>query len=256
MLTAERQGPVLVLTLNRPEVRNAFNDELISQLSAAFDSVPTGVRVVLIEGNGPTFCAGGDLNWMRSSANLSKAENAADALNLAILFQKISHSEAITVANIHGAAFGGGCGLVSAVDFGIAVEKTKFCFSETKLGLIPATISPHVVAKIGVGNARAYFTTSVVFESDAALTMGLIHRVVSSEERETAVAEIVNSILSSGPQAVLAARNLASVEGWTLNDYANALAEARSGAEGKEGVGAFLDKRRASFVEKWVRATH
>lgn len=245
MLKVESNGPVLNVTLNRPEVRNAFNDELIAALSETFSSVPDGTRVVVLSGEGKAFCAGGDLEWMRKAAAYTEEQNYQDALKLAGLFKSIAHCPAAVIAKIHGAAFGGGCGLVAASDVAIAAPETLFAFSEVRLGLIAGTISSYVIPKIGAGHARALFATGEAFSAERALNIGLVHEV--GEVDELAAAK-VKQILSVGPEAVAASKRLVHEYPLPAEETARRLAQARAGAEGKEGVAAFLEKRKASFV--------
>ncbi len=246
MLKVESSGPVLNLTLDRPEVRNAFNDELIALLAQCFADLVDGTRAVVIRGEGPGFCAGGDLEWMRKASRYSEEQNFEDALKLANLFRAITECPAVVISLVHGAAFGGGCGLVAASDIAIAKSDAKFSFSEVKLGLIPATISPFVMAKIGRGNARALFTTGEPFGADHALRIGLVHDV--ADDLDATLGRKLKHILMSGPQAIAASKRLTLDNDLSLEDSARRLARARAGAEGKEGVSAFLDKRKANFV--------
>lgn len=242
-------GAVVRVTLNRPEVRNAFDDGLIAALTRTFEILPDNARVVVISGEGKAFCAGGDLEWMRKAANYTEEQNYEDALKLAKLFKSIAYSHAVVIAKVHGAAFGGGCGLVAASDVAIAAEDTKFSFSEVKLGLLPGTISPYVIPKIGAGNARALFSTGEVFGSEKALRIGLVHEVGAAEALDGLVDEKIKAILSAGPQACAAAKRLVLDAPLTIEESARRLAQARAGAEGREGVAAFLEKRKASFVQ-------
>lgn len=246
MLKVELSGPVLRVTLDRPEVRNAFNDELISALTDVFVNIKTGTRAVVLRGSGSVFCAGGDLNWMRRACQYSYEENVADAMKLSGLFESICACPAIVVAAVHGAAFGGGCGLVAASDVAIAQPGTKFCFSEVKLGLIPATISTFVVPKIGVGHARHLFTTAAVFESPRAYEIGLIHEV--SEDLDASIDVVLGQVLANGPEAVAASKKLAQEAPLEPAEAVRRLADARNGAEAKEGVDAFLNKRKPNFM--------
>ncbi|MBS1715031.1 MAG: enoyl-CoA hydratase/isomerase family protein [Armatimonadetes bacterium] len=248
MLKTERDGSVLRLTLARPDVRNAFNDELIAALTSAFRDVDDSTRVVVLAGEGKSFCAGGDLEWMRKAAGYTEEQNVEDAMRLAGLFQSMVDCPAVVIARIHGAAFGGGCGLVAASDVAIVGRSALFCFSEVRLGLIPATISNFVLPKIGNGNARWLFTTAEAFGPETALRIGLVHDVVDDDALDEGVANRVASVLKCGPQAVAKAKKL-SVEGpYPLERSARELAVARAGAEGQEGVGAFLEKRPATYV--------
>jgi methylglutaconyl-CoA hydratase len=249
MLIVESQGSVLNLTLNRPEVRNAINDELIAALTNALHEAPIGTRAVVIRGAGPGFCAGGDLEWMRRASAYTEEENFTDAMKVARLFRAVAECPAVTIALVHGAAFGGGSGLVAASDIAIATPDAKFSFSEVKLGLIPATISPFVIDKIGRGHARALFTTGEPFGAEHALRIGLVHEI--AEDLEGAVNRKLKHIMMSGPRAVSASKRLAIDDDLSPETTARRLAVARAGAEGREGVAAFLEKRKASFVEEW-----
>lgn len=249
MLTVESRGPVLLVRLNRPEVRNAFNDELIGALRDLFDGLDRGVRAVVLGGEGKSFCAGGDLNWMRKAAGYTEVENTADALRLAELYEAITTCRALVIAEVHGACFGGGCGLVAAADVAVAEEGTKFSFSEVRLGLVPATIGPFVMRKIGGGHARALFTTGEVFETEKALRIGLVHEVAPSGQLHEAAMGKVRNVLRNGPEAVAACKVLTQQGPVGLEESARLLARTRAGTEAREGLAAFLEKRTASFVE-------
>lgn len=248
MLRAERDGPVLRLTLDRPEVRNAFNDDLIARLTEAVTRAAHDVRAIVLAGEGPAFCAGGDLEWMRKAAGYTHEQNVADAIKLAGLFQAISRCRPIVVARVQGAAFGGGCGLVAAADVAVAAEGTKFAFSEARLGLIPGTISGFVVPKIGPGHARALFTTAEAFEADHALRIGLVHQVVPADQLDAAIEAKIKAVLSVGPEAAYLSKVIAQESPLPLEETARRLADARASEEGREGVAAFLEKRKAAFV--------
>ena len=244
MLIAEREGAILNLTLNRPEVRNAFNAELIAALTASFSDITTSDRVVVIRGNGEAFCAGGDLNWMREAADQSFDENAADARQLYDLFEAIATCPALVVAQVHGACFGGGCGIVAASDVVVADAGTKFAFSEVRLGLVPATISPFVLPKIGAGHARALFATGAIFDAERAQRIGLVHEIGGGD----LVAKIVKNQLAVGPLAAASSKRLAMNAPLNRAAAADLLAETRAGDEAREGIGAFLEKRKATFA--------
>jgi methylglutaconyl-CoA hydratase len=248
MLRVESYGSVVRITLDRPAVRNAFNDELIGRLSSAFEELGEETRVVVLSGEGQAFCAGGDLEWMRRAAGYTEEENRRDALALAHLFERIARCPAVVIAKVHGAVFGGGCGLVAAADVALAVEGTKFAFSEVRLGLIPATICPFVVAKIGRGHARALFATGIAFDAEHAQGIGLIHGIFGADDIDNEFQRYSEAVHAAGPGAVAAAKNLVLDGDLSLEEYANRLARARSSEEGKEGITAFLEKRRASFV--------
>jgi methylglutaconyl-CoA hydratase len=236
------------VVLNRPEVRNAFNDELIARLADAFAAVTKETRAVVLSGAGEAFCAGGDLEWMRKAAGYTHEENQRDALRLARLFRAIVDCPAVVIARVAGPAFGGGCGLVASSDIAIASDDSKFAFSEVKLGLIPATISPFVIPKIGAGHARALFATGEPFTAEHALRIGLVHEVVAKDQLDEAVNRKLKHIFASGQEAIHQAKRLIKDHPLSLDDASRRLADARSGKEGKEGVAAFLEKRKASFV--------
>jgi methylglutaconyl-CoA hydratase len=249
MLKVESQGSVLRLTLARPEVRNAFNRALIDALVSAFATVEVGCRVVVLSGEGKAFCAGGDLNWMREAASKSIEENEQDALALAGLFDAIAELPAIVVCHVHGAVFGGGCGLAAASDYCIAEEGAQFSFSEARLGLVPATISRHVIPKIGRGHARALFSTAMVFDAAHAQRIGLVHDVCPAQEAEKRREQMIQQILSVGPQAAAASKSLAQGDILSAQDSAKLLSRVRSSDEAKEGIRAFLDRRDPSYKE-------
>ena len=248
MLKVEREGAVLRVSLNRPEVRNALNDELIAEIYTLFTTVSTDIRVIVLDGEGSAFCAGGDLEWMRKAAGYTEAENTADALKVSQMFSAIRNCHAVTIASVHGAAMGGGCGMIAACDIAISTEDAKFGFSEVKLGLIPATISPFVIDRIGKGHARALFVTGEVFGSAHALAIGLVHEVAHSGERDLAIHRKIRSILASGPKAIAGARALVNDAPLSAEETARRLASVRASEEGKAGISAFLNKEKAPFV--------
>lgn len=250
MLRLAQSGPVLQVALSRPEVRNAFNDELIAALSGAFLNLPAGVRCVVLSGEGKAFSAGGDLEWMRCAAAYSEEQNVQDALKLARLFQAIVSCPAVVIARVHGAAFGGGCGLVAASDLAVCETETQFAFSEVRLGLLPATISSFVIPKIGAGHARALFSTGEAFGSERALRIGLVHEVAGADSLDAAVEAKVQAVLASGPDACARAKRIAAEPPLSIERAAEILAEARASDEGREGVAAFLEKRPARWVPK------
>lgn len=248
MLQVRREGPVLRVALNRPEVRNALDDAVIAELTAIFQQLEPGVRAVVLSGEGKTFCAGGDLGWMQRMASYTFEENYRDALKLAAMFQAMLWCPAAVIAQVHGAAFGGGAGLVACADVAVAAEGTQFSFSEARLGLIPATISGAVVQKIGAGHARALFVTAEPFDAAVALRIGLVHDVAPPEALEDRVQSKLSHILRNGPLAVTGSKRIVLESPLSAEESARRLAEARSGEEGQEGVAAFLEKRKASFV--------
>lgn len=248
---------VVSVTLNRPDIHNAFDDVLIARLAETFRSLGSdpSVRVVLLMGNGKSFSAGADLGWMRRMADYSPAENEADARALAGMLRAIRDCPKPTVAFVHGAAFGGGVGLVAACDIAIATEKALFCLSEVRLGLIPAAIGPHVVAAMGARAARRYFLTAERFGAATALHLGLVHKVVEEGELSAARDEILKALLAGGPVAQGAAKELIfAIADRPLDDALEAdtarrIATLRAGAEGREGLAAFLEKRPAAWTE-------
>ncbi len=247
MLKVEHDGSVLRVSLNRPEVRNALNDELIAAITELFTTISSTVRVVVLSGEGNAFCAGGDLEWMRKAAAYTDAENVADALKVSKMFSSIRDCPAVTIASVHGSAMGGGCGMISACDIAIATPESKFAFSEVKLGLIPATISPFVIDRIGKGHARALFVTGEVFDAHHALAIGLVHEIVE-QDRETSVNRKIRAILQAGPKSIVGAKALVNDSPLTAQETAKRLAAARASDEGKAGINAFLNKEKAPFV--------
>jgi methylglutaconyl-CoA hydratase len=228
MLRIQQDGPVARLTLARPEVRNAFNDDLIVALADAFARLPDETRAVVLAGEGKSFSAGGDLEWMRRAAGYTEDQNYEDALRLGRLFEAVAFCPALVVAQVHGAAFGGGCGLVCCADVAVAAEGTLFAFSEARLGLVPATISPFVIPKIGAGHARALFATAEAFDAQHALRIGLVHAVVGEGELEAEVDRKVAAALKCGPRAVATAKRLALEGPFPMEHSARLLAQARS----------------------------
>lgn len=241
-------GIVTHVKLDRAEVRNAFNEELIGLLTDTFTSLSSDTRAVVLSGEGKSFCAGGDLEWMRKAADYTEQQNYDDALKLAKLFESITACPAVVIAKVHGAAFGGGCGLVAAADVAVCADDTKFSFSEVKLGLLPGTISPFVIPKIGAGHARALFSTGEIFGAEKAQQVGLVHDISTFDELDGLVNAKIKSVLSSGPQACAAAKQLVLDAPVSAEESARRLAHARASEEGREGVAAFLEKRKASFV--------
>ena len=249
----ERSGPgnaIARVWLNRPELRNAFNDATIAELTHAFHTLgaDASVRVIVLGGHGKAFSAGGDLNWMRAMADYTWGENHADAGRLAELFRAIAHCPAPVIARVQGDAYGGGVGLTAAADIAVASSNAGFCLSEVKLGLVPATISPYVIRAIGERAARRYFTTAERFDAARAQQIGLVHEVTTPEALDDTVNAIANAIVANGPQAVRASKQLvADVAGVPntpeLRDQtARLIADVRASDEGKAGLQAFLNK--------------
>ncbi|TNF31714.1 MAG: hypothetical protein EP329_11895 [Deltaproteobacteria bacterium] len=249
-LLAENHGGVLQLTLNRPDVRNAFNDELIIELRDAFVAAAddAAVRCVVLAGAGKVFCAGADLAWMKSTATSGEAANAEGARRLAGLFEAVDRCPKPVIARVHGAAMGGGVGLVACCDVVVATAPTFFAFSEVRLGLAPAVISPYVVRKIGVGAARELFVTGERFDAERACAIGLVSHVAADEAAlDARVASLAKAILSGAPGAVAACKELAMTVGDLDRETAAAetaalIARLRAGAEGQEGMRAFLTR--------------
>jgi methylglutaconyl-CoA hydratase len=238
-LRVEREGPVLRVTLARPERRNAFDAALIAELTQAFSDVGNA-RAVILAGEGPSFCAGADVEWQRSSIDLSYEENVEDAMRLYRMCEVIDACPAPVVARVQGYALGGGSGLVACVDVAVAAEDAVFGFSEVRLGIIPAVISPFVLARIGPGAARRWFLTGERFGADVALRIGLVHEVAAAPDE--AVGGIVDAILAGGPEAVRAAKSLARDRPFG-SETAEIAAARRTSEEGQAGLRAFLEKQ-------------
>jgi methylglutaconyl-CoA hydratase len=238
-LRIERAGEVLRVTMARAERRNAFDASLIAELTQAFADVGD-VRAVVLAGDGPSFSAGADVDWMRSSVELAYAENVDDALRLRAMLEAIDSCPAPVVARVQGHALGGGCGLVACCDVVVAAPDAQFAFSEVKLGIVPAVISPFALAKIGSSAARRYFVTGERFSATVALRIGLVHEV--TDELDTAVDAVVVELLAAGPQAARAAKKLARSP-LSAVETAELIAAHRTSAEGQEGLHAFLEKR-------------
>jgi len=253
-LTIEAQ--VATVTLNRPDVRNAFNETTIADMTQVFQQLDTdtSVRAVVLAANGPAFCAGADLNWMKKMADYTHAENLADAGQLAAMLAAIYHCSKPVVAKVQGDCYAGGMGLVAACDIAVSVDTANYCLSEVKLGLIPATISPYVIKAMGESAARRYFITAERFSAAEAQRIGFVHEVVNADALDNKVAEIVKALVSNSPNAVKQAKKLvqdvasreitpelvaATVEG---------IAQIRASDQGREGVRSFLEKRKPSWL--------
>jgi methylglutaconyl-CoA hydratase len=242
-LRVEREGPLLRVAMARPERRNAFDAALIAELTAAFADVEDA-RAVLLTGEGASFSAGADVEWMRSSVELSYDENVADALRLRRMLEAIDGCPAPVVARVQGHALGGGCGLVACADIVVAARDAVFAFSEVKLGIVPAVISPFALAKIGPSAARRYFVTGERFDADTALRIGLVHEV--ADDLDAAVDRVLEELLTAGPEAARAAKELARAP-LSGEETARLIAAHRTGEEGQEGLRAFLEKRPAQW---------
>jgi methylglutaconyl-CoA hydratase len=259
-VTLDLRGAVAWLSLARPGVHNAFDDALIAELTAHLLALghDDAVRAVVLTGEGSTFSAGADLNWMRGMANASEGENLADSLKLAALMRTLNFLPKPTIARVNGSAYGGGVGLVACCDIAIGIQGAKFSLSEAKLGLVPAVISPYVVAAIGARQARKLFQTAEVFDADEAQRIGLLHRCVAAGELDEAVERELHWLGKGGPIAQAEAKHLAlRVGGMTVAqaetlDAENAalIARLRVSAEGQEGLTAFLDKRAPRWVHQ------
>ena len=243
-------GSVATVTLRRPEARNALNAALIGEVTRCFEELAQdeSVRVVVLTGEGPSFCAGADVGYMRDTASYSYEENLEDARRLADMFLAVDDLPKPVVARVQGAAIGGGAGLVAAADLAVAEEETRFAFSEVRLGIAPATIAPFVVRKIGFSRARALFLTGERFGADLAREIGLVHEVVPEGELDAALERVAAQLLQGGPAAQAAIKEaLRQVEATepmeALGIMTQLIAELRVGEEGQEGLGAFLEKR-------------
>lgn len=254
VVTKSKRG-VSEVKLNRPEIHNAFNDELIAEIIDTFQSLekdPSTLLVVLT-GEGKSFCAGADLNWMKSMTNFSKEENIEDSKQLFRMFDIINNFSKPLIGKINGHALGGGVGLVAVCDYVLTHEKAKFGFTEVRLGLIPAVISPFCINKIGESHARAWFLSGELFMANKAYDLGLVHEVSPVENFESRFEEVLNSFLKAGPEASVEAKKL--IKNVMLLDSnedeytCNAIAQRRVSSEGQEGMSALLEKRSA----KWVR---
>ncbi len=251
-----REGAVARLRMSRPQVHNAFDAELIGELTAALEQIAAdaSVRVLVLEAEGASFSAGADLNWMRGMASASEDANRIDSLALARLMRTLDELPKPTIARVQGAAFGGGVGLVACCDIGIAAEGAKFGLTESKLGLLPAVISPYVIAAIGPRQARRYFATAEIFDAAEAMRIGLLHAVVDAGALDAAVQAQVSLLLKAGPMASASAKQLvrdvcAHTDG-DLHDADNAalIARLRVSPEGQEGLSAFLEKRKPNWT--------
>ncbi|MCX7505123.1 enoyl-CoA hydratase/isomerase family protein [Delftia tsuruhatensis] len=255
-LTLEFQGPLATITLTQPEVRNAFSDEVIADITHAFHAVGkrSDVRAVVLAAEGPAFCAGANLNWMRRMADYSRDENREDAGLLAEMLRVIYECPQPTIARVQGDVYAGGMGLVAACDMAVAAEGAGFCLSEVKIGLIPATISPYVIRAMGARAAHRYFLTGERFDAAEALRIGFVHRVVAADELDNAVDGLLKHLVSAGPAAARACKRLViDVAEREINEQliaatVESIADIRASAEGKEGVQAFLQKRKPAWL--------
>ena len=258
MLDISQQDFVATVTLNRPEVRNAFNEEMIAALTAAFHRLGArnDVRCIVLAGNGPAFCAGADLNWMRRMADYTHRENYADAAALAEMLRVVYQCPKPTIARVQGDAYAGGTGLVAACDIAVSADTAHYCLSEVKLGLIPATISPYVIRAMGARAAHRYFLTAERFDAAEALRIGFVHQVVTMAELDRTVAALAQTLIQAGPQAVSLCKQLVQevaqreITPELIGSTVRAIADVRVSDEGREGIRSFLEKRRPAWLPK------
>ena len=247
---------VATVTLNRPEVRNAFNNEVIAELTVAMLELGKRpeVRCVVLAGNGPAFCAGADLNWMKRMAGYSREENLADAHALARMMEVLYACPKPTIARVQGDVYAGGTGLVAACDMAVSVDTAHFCLSEVRLGLVPATISPYVIRAMGARAAHRYFLTAERFTAREALRIGFVHEVVAAGELDAAVAAIAQQLVAAGPDAVKACKQLLhdvagqEISPGLIERTAQVIADVRVSDEGREGIQSFLHKRKPAWL--------
>ena len=255
-LQTTQNGSVLTITLSRPDIRNAFNDAVIAEITAAFQNAASRaeVRAVVLAATGPAFCAGADLNWMRRMADYTREENLADAAALAEMLRVMYECPKPTIARIQGDVYAGGMGLVAACDMAVSVDTANFCLSEVRLGLIPATISPYVIRAMGARAAHRYFLTAELFDAQEAHRIGLVHEVVSADQLDAKVAELTNALSSASPNAVRSCKMLVQevagrdIEAPLIGRTVKGIADIRTSSEGREGVQSFLQKRKPSWL--------
>ena len=255
-LSITQSGPVARITLTMPEIRNAFSDEVIQAITEAFADVGAraDVRAVVLAAEGPAFCAGANLNWMRRMADYTREENLADASKLAAMLRTIAECPKPTIARVQGDVYAGGMGLVAACDMAVSVDTAWYCLSEVKIGLAPATISPYVIRAMGARAAQRYFLTAERFTAAEAHRIGFVHEVVAADALDTKVDELLKALTSASPAAVVACKTLvADVVGRDIDEgliayTVEAIADIRASAEGREGVQAFLNKRKPAWL--------
>ena len=258
-LIVEKRDLVAIVTLNRPEVCNAFDDSLISNLTRAFSELDRdeSVRAVVLAGAGTAFCAGADLNWMKRMVGYGYEQNLADAKALAEMLKRLDRLSKPTIARVHGPAYAGGVGLVAACDIAIGSHEAEFCLTEVKLGLSPATISPYVVRAMGARAARRFFLTGERFGSEEADRLGLLSMVSAPKSLDAMVEEVLRQLLQGGPEAHAKIKDLiravcaAPLEDALIADTAKRIAEIRVAPEGKEGIASFLEKRKPAWVTQF-----
>jgi methylglutaconyl-CoA hydratase len=245
--------------MTRAEVRNAFNETTIAELTDAFRTLGAdpGVRAIVLAAEGPAFCAGADLEWMRRMSQYSREENLADATKLATMLRTIHECPKPVIARVHGAAFAGGVGLVAACDIAVAAVTAEFCLTETKLGLIPATIAPYVMRAMGHGNARRYFLTAEKFSASEAYRIGLVQNIVAPDELDSTINELLGALMLTSAEGVTEAKRLVRdlafrpIDDALVADTAERIAAIRQSADGREGIAAFLEKRKPRWVAEY-----
>jgi len=255
-ISVSTAGHCATVTLNRPEVRNAFNDEVIAELTQAFTELgqDAQVRAIVLAAEGTAFCAGADLNWMRRMADYTDAENLADAAQLAEMLRVIYTCPKPTVARIQGDVVAGGMGLVATCDMAVSVDTAHFCLSEVKLGLYPATISPYVIRAMGARAAHRYFLTAERFDAAEALRIGFVHAVVPAEQLDDQVAQMTKALVNASPNAVKECKTLLQdvagkdIDATLIAHTVNGIASIRASSQGKEGVQSFLQKRKPNWL--------
>lgn len=261
-IKVEIKSPAARLTLARPEVRNAFDDVLIGELTraleeirAAFEEAPERApRALVLAAEGAVFCAGADMNWMRRSVAYTQSENEADARRMAAMYRTLDELPIPTIARVHGTSLGGGMGLLACCDMAVAVDTAQFGFTEARLGIAPAVISPFVLPRIGASAARRYFLTAEIFGAAQAKEIGLVHEVVPAAELDQTVNRLVAALAENGPRAVFTAKQLvrealARTRDDAIENAIRAIAALRASPEGQEGLGAFLEKRPPSWKQ-------
>ena len=256
-ISIDRDGLTTTVWLNRPEVHNAFGSRLIEELGSIFSELSHDpkTRVVVLAGKGKSFSAGADVNWMRDSAGYSRQQNVEDAERLALMLAAISQCDKPVVCCVQGLAIGGALGLISAADYVVAADDTIFAFSEVKLGLVPAVISPFAIKRIGPGQARALFVTGERFDATRALRIGLVHTTVPEARLQEEVARVVNELLTAAPDAIAIAKHLVRDVAYqtptsAFSHTVETIATKRTDPEGQEGLSAFLEKRRPAWMDE------
>ena len=252
------ENQIATITMNRPEVHNAFNEQMIHQMTEAFENAAADdvVRAVILRGNGKSFSAGGDLNWMRRVADYSFEQNVTDAMHLGTLLKTINFLPKLVIALVQGNAFGGGVGLASCCDIAIAEEGTQFCLAEVRIGLIPSIIAPYVIAAIGERQSRRYFLTAERFDAATAARLGLVHEVAQPGQLDAVAEKIITALWDGAPAAQARGKRLIldiskrKIDDELVKFTSEQIAEARASAEGKEGLSAFLNKSEPSWKKK------